>query len=190
MARRAGTTAQTVLRIYGSKQALALLAMEASTDCERAPTPPGDIAAAVKALYDDYDVIGDQVIRYLAEEPRRPALGVRVEAGRRAHRRWVAAAFAPQLAARSGRARNELLHALILATDVYAWKILVRDLRLGRRGAERITKVMLSSLLDGGDHGKDPVGLLGWRRKPDAEPGRRPRAARATIGSSSPDAPR
>ena len=51
-ASRAGTTVQTVLRIYGSKEALSVLAMEASDERLRPVTPPGDIAAAVRVLYE------------------------------------------------------------------------------------------------------------------------------------------
>lgn len=166
VARRAGVTVQTVLRVYGSKEALATLALEASESRERAPSPPGDVAAAVRVLYDDYQAIGEQVIRHLAEEPRRPALMSKLEAGRIAHRSWVEAAFAPQLAARRGVARQRLLHALIVVTDVYVWKLLTRDLRLGRHAAEELVRDMIAAIFEGGSDGKVPVGLLGRRRQP------------------------
>jgi AcrR family transcriptional regulator len=150
VARRAETTVQTVLRIYGSKQALALLSVEAAIGRGRASSRPGDIAAAVRVVFDDYAEIGDQVIGYLAAEPLQPALTPQIQVGRDSHRRWVETVFAPQLAARRGGARDRLLHGLIAATDVYTWKLLVRDHRLGRDRAEAVVKAMIEALIEGG----------------------------------------
>jgi AcrR family transcriptional regulator len=177
VARRAGTTVQTVLRLYGSKEALAVLAMEASAARERRATPPGDVAAAVGALYDDYEAIGDQVIQCLAEEPRHPGFPS-MELGRQAHRRWNEAVFGPYLAARDGAARARLLHALIAATDVYVWKLLRRDLGLARAAAEAVVREMIHGLAQGGGDGTVSVGLLGRGREPPAESGDRTRAER------------
>ncbi|MDE2227988.1 MAG: TetR/AcrR family transcriptional regulator [Alphaproteobacteria bacterium] len=146
VARRAGVTVQTVLRIYGSKDALYLLMMDGAANRQRRDSPPGDVPAAVAALYDDYETIGDQVIQYLADELRNPTLAPKVELGRQAHRQWVETVFAPQLRARTGRARQDLRHALIVATDVYAWKLLRRDLKLDRRDIERVITQMISAL--------------------------------------------
>lgn len=179
VARRSGTTVQTVLRIYGSKEALSVLAMDASRQRLRPASPPGDVAAAIRVLYDDYEDIGDQVIRYLADEPRHPALAPKVELGRQAHRTWVETAFAQQLHARRGVARERLLHALIVATDVYVWKLLCRDLGLDRRAAERLVQDIINGVVQGGGNGEISVGLLGRRRQSDAKPGHRPRAGTA-----------
>jgi AcrR family transcriptional regulator len=182
VARRAGTTVQTVLRIYGSKQALTALAMDAARDRQRPATPPGDVGAAVAVLYDDYESIGDRVIRYLADEMRHPALAPQVELGREAHRAWICGVFAPQLAVRDGASRDRLLQALIVATDVYTWKLLRRDHGLSRDAAERVVGEMIRALVHGGTaqggrDGEVPVGVLGRRRQPDAESRRRKRAA-------------
>jgi AcrR family transcriptional regulator len=168
VARRAGTTVQTVLRLYGSKEALSALAMEASAARERRATPPGDVAAAVGALFDDYEVIGDQVIQCLAEEPRHPTFPS-MELGRQAHRRWIEAVFAPDLAARDGAASARLLHALIAASDVYVWKLLRRDLGLARPAAEAVVQDMIHGLTRGGGGGTVSVGLLGRGREPATE---------------------
>lgn len=174
VAKRAGTTVQTVLRIYGSREALSVLAIEASADRQRPATPPGDIAAAVRVLYDDYEEIGDRVIRHLADELRYRSLAPRMELGRQGHRQWVESAFAPQLEAREGDARRNLLHTLIAATDVYVWKLLRRDLGLDRAGAERLVADMIRAIVQGGDNGQVSVGLLGRGRQPAAEPRGRP----------------
>src|SRR6202044_687737 len=122
LAQRADTTVQTILRLYGSKETLAVLAMQAAPDRPRPVTPPGEVAAAIRMLYADYAKIGDRVIQYLADEPRHPALAPQLEAGRQAHKSWIKTVFAPQLALQSGRARERLLTAIIAAADVYVWK--------------------------------------------------------------------
>ncbi len=179
VAQRAGTTVQTVLRAYGSKDALELLAMEASAVPRRKACPPGDTAAAVRVLYDDYEAVGDRVVRYLAEELRRPALASRVELGRRAHRAWVRTVFAPELEGRPKRAAQDLLRALVVATDVYVWKLLRRDMHLDRASAERVVRGMIAAIAHGGAHGEVPVGVLGRRRKPAAKPRDRARPSQA-----------
>jgi hypothetical protein len=105
-----------------------------------------------------------------------PALAPKVELGRQAHRKWIETAFAPQLHARQGAARARLLHALIVATDVYTWKLLRRDLRLDRRAAENLVEDMVRAIVQGGGNGEVSVGLLGRRRQPHAEFGDRPGA--------------
>ena len=128
-ARRAGTTVQTILRIHASRDRLLYAALDqlARAGVPLKPTPPGDVAAAVTAIFDLYELIGDMVMQWLADERRRPALKPMIEDGRRDHRDWIAIAFAPQLAARRGKARETLLQALLVATDVYAWQKLRRD---------------------------------------------------------------
>ena len=126
------------------------------------------------ALYDDYEVIGDQVIRLLADEPRVSGMPELLNQGRAGHRRWTETAFAPQLEAKRGAAREQALIGLLLATDVYTWKLLRRDFRLDRPAAERIVIDIIRAITEkGGSHGQSVVGMLGRRRKPDPESGRR-----------------
>lgn len=175
IARRADTTVQTILRIFGAKQTLIALAMQAAPKRQRALPKPGDIAAAIRMLYADYAVIGERVIQYLADEPRYPQLKPQLEVGRQAHRQWLEKAFAPQLASRSGRPRERMLTAIFAVTDVYIWKLLIKDFQLGQSEAERIVIESVTAISRGGDNGEVSLGLLGRRRKPDAESGRRTR---------------
>jgi len=172
VARRAGVTVQTVLRVYGSKEALRHLAIEAAAARGRQRSAPGDIAAAVAVLFDDYDQIGDQVIQLLADEPGQPDFPD-MTIGRREHRRWNEAVFAPFLAPLDGAAREALLLRLIVATDVYVWKLLLRDFHLGRAEAEALVVQMIAANIQGSKHVEDSVGVLGRRRQPAAEPGDR-----------------
>jgi AcrR family transcriptional regulator len=135
VAARAGVTVRTLLRRFGSKEALVDAVAEAADqviDDRRRDVPPGDVAAAVRCAVGDYERYGDAIMRLLAQEERVPAFRGTIERGRRLHYDWVERAFAPQLARRRGPARRRLLTQLIAITDVYTWKLLRRDLRLGR----------------------------------------------------------
>lgn len=153
----AGTTVQTVLRIFKSKDNLVVEALDMLTRKDSPqmagrpggfmPSPPGEVAAAVASIYDAYETIGDLVIRHLSEEERNPALKPTLELGRKNHRIWVKEVFAPQLKACSGgSARDQLFQCLIVATDVYVWKVLRRDQRLSRPMAEAAVRQMIAAL--------------------------------------------
>jgi AcrR family transcriptional regulator len=179
VAARAGTTVQTVLRAFKSKDNLVVEALDRLTRKNSPqmtdrpsgfmPSPPGDVAAAVASIYDVYETIGDLVIRNLSEEGRNPALKPTLELGRDNHRTWVKEVFAPQLKARGGGARNQLFHCLIVATDVYVWKVLRRDQKLSRPGAEAVVFQMIEALTSKeASDGTVPVAELVGRRQPAA----------------------
>lgn len=142
VARGAETTVQTVLRVFGSKDNLIVAALERlMTQGGQMPTTtPGDIAAAVTSIFDLYETIGDLVIQRLADERRVTAFKASVQQGREGHRDWVRRVFAPQLQSEAGSARSQLLNSLIVATDVYTWKRLRRDLGLTRPAAEAVVR--------------------------------------------------
>jgi AcrR family transcriptional regulator len=135
VATMSGVTVQTVLRVFGSKQALILAAIGTFRQSEepRFVGPSGAITAVIARLYDDYEEIGDRVIRMLADEFHIPGFSEMTAIGRQKHREWVTAAFAEQLAAHPARKRTRVLTALIAATDVYVWKLLRRDMQLSRQ---------------------------------------------------------
>ena len=158
VARRAGTTVQTVLRAFKSKDNLVIEALDRLTKkgsphvIDRpggfAPTPPGDVAAAVAAIIDVYETIGDLVISNLSNEQRNPELKPLLDQGRENHCEWVRSVFAPQLKSRNGNARTQLFNCLVVATDVYTWKILRRDLGLTRPGAEAVVRNMVTAVTE------------------------------------------
>ncbi len=172
VAARAGTTVQTVLRMFGSKDDLILAALDemASGGVPLRPTPPGDVAAAVAVIIDLSETLGDLLIQRLNDEQRRPALKPGLDLGRENHRDWVKVAFAPQLAQRRGSARTRLHNALIAATDVYVWKVLRRDRALTRPAAEAVVREMVVSLVTWEEKadGSDSVAELVGRREPAA----------------------
>jgi AcrR family transcriptional regulator len=171
VARRADTTVQTILRIFGSKDALIYAGLEdmAAGGVFLPPTPTGDIKAAVAAFFDIYENVGDLVMARLDEERRRPALKATLDQGRDNHRDGVKTVFAPQLAHAHGAARAQLLAALIVITDVYVWKILRRDMALPRAAAETIVRKMVAGVIaEEKTDGTDTVAELVRRREPAA----------------------
>jgi AcrR family transcriptional regulator len=175
VAARAGTTVQTILRAFKSKDNLIIEALDRFTKegsefvADRpggyAPAPPGDVPKVVAAIFDVYEMIGDLVIRNLSNEERNLALRPMLEQGRGNHRAWVKASFAPQLRQCSGNARTQLFNALVVATDVYTWKILRRDQGLTRPGAEAVVQQMITAIVRENSNGALPVAELVRRRQ-------------------------
>ena len=130
VAEEAQVSVQTVLRHFGSRDGLLEAALQWATDDveQERRVEPGDVTAAVRAVVDHYELRGDGVLLLLAQEGSE-ALAARVTThGRAVHRRWVTDTFGPLLA--RGVGREEALDLLVVATDVYTWKLLRRDRRL------------------------------------------------------------
>jgi AcrR family transcriptional regulator len=142
IARRAGTTKQTILRRFGTKADLLAAATERAVSrfrAERDGVARGDVAGAVKTVVGHYERVGDGVLRMLAEEQREPALRERADAGRELHAAWCERVFAPANARR---------HAQVIAvTDVYAWKLLRRDRRLSRKETELAMRELIEGVI-------------------------------------------
>ena len=120
IAKEAGVSGQTVLNHFGDKEGVFTAAAERfniEVRSVRWNATPGDVDSVIAALIEDYEVTGDGVIRALASEERVPSLRPLLKQGRAGHRQWVEDMFP----------RPDLVLELILATDVYAWKLLRRD---------------------------------------------------------------
>jgi AcrR family transcriptional regulator len=144
----AGVTVQTLHSRVGTKDELFVAAWVwtvAPEGARRDSAPVGDVQKAVRILYDSYDLQGDAVLRLLAEEDRIPAVRQMTDAGRAWHRGWVERTFAPQLAGTTGAARERRLISLVVATDLLVWKLLRREMGLGRATAERIVIEMVTA---------------------------------------------
>jgi AcrR family transcriptional regulator len=144
----AEVTVQTIHARFGTKDELFVAtwaSVFAPEGARRDRAPVGDIRTAVHVLYDSYELEGDAVLRLMAQEDRMPAVRTMTDAGRGWHRGWVERTFAPLLTGLSGAARERRLVALIVATDLLVWKLLRRDMGLGRPTAERIVIDMITA---------------------------------------------
>jgi AcrR family transcriptional regulator len=171
IARRAGTTAQTVLRAFESKENLLIAALDRSAKGGEMlrQTPPGDVEAAVGAIFDIYETMGDLLMQRLADERRRPAMKPALDAGRASHRRWVEQVFAPLVARRGKASRAEMLDALTVATDVYVWQKLRRDMGLSRDAGEAVVRrIIFGAAMKEETNGEDSLAQLVRRREPAA----------------------
>jgi AcrR family transcriptional regulator len=171
VAHRAGVAVQTVLRAFESKENLLLAALHlyAESGVPLKPTPTGDVHAAVGAIYDLYETMGDLLMQRLADERRRPAMKPALDAGRANHRAWVEDIFAPLVKGRDRRVRAEMLDAFTAATDVYIWQKLRRDMGLGRAAAEAVVRRMILGETNRElNDGEDSLAQLVRRREPAA----------------------
>ena len=146
VASEAGVSVQTVHSTFGQKEELFVAAWKWMTRTDRrAKAPVGDVKQAVRLLYDAYESDGDAVMRLLAQEDRIPAVREMTDDGRLYQREWVARTFAPLLADMPAAARRRRHAALIVALDLYTWKLLRRDMGLPRATAERIVIEMIAA---------------------------------------------
>lgn len=162
VAAKAGVAVPTVVRRFGGKDGLLAAAVPvlSAQIAEQRGGATQDPAASIDRLIADYERTGDAVIRLLALAPRYPAVGQFTEFGRRRHRQWVATAFAESLATLRGAHFERALDALVVATDVYTWKLLRRDLQ---RSLEDCAKT-IKGLVVAATHAFTPRDLKGNRR--------------------------
>ena len=141
IAKRAGVSGQTVINHFGGKEPLAAAAhqrvSEQITSLRYSPEP-GDVPALLDALVEDYETTGDSIVRLLALEEKVPSLQPLLATGREGHRRWLEEMFGAP----------ELLPELIVATDVYAWKLLRRDQGLSREETVAAMLRIVQALLE------------------------------------------
>ena len=139
VAERAGVTVQTVIRRFQSKERLFAAVAEWRATLirgERDAAQAGDPAGAIRNLVENYEEWGDEYLHFLAQEQRSPEIRAVTESGRQYHQAWVRRVFTPLLRDLPAREADRRVAQLIVVTDVYAWKVLRRDLRLGRDDVE------------------------------------------------------
>ena len=139
VAEGAGVSVQTVLRRFGSKDRLFADAMESATAnvADERRTPPGDVGAAVRTVVDHYEQRGRASLLLLAQEAHDEVARKATDLGKAMHRTWVRDAFAP------ATDDEAVLDLLVVATDVYAWKLL----RLDRGHSRALTERRLHDLV-------------------------------------------
>ena len=129
IARHASVSVQTILRQFGSRDAL-FDATESFAEREvlaERETVPGDIGHALETIVNHYERRGDGVLLLLGQESWEPRAATITASGRLLHREWVERAFGPLLPGEEDKERESLVDLLVVATDVFTWKLLRRD---------------------------------------------------------------
>jgi AcrR family transcriptional regulator len=145
VAERAGTSVQTVLRLFGSKASLVASLLQASrAQISRRVPVSEDIVAAIRARYGEYEMSSDVGGGQLANDPTRAK---QLEAGRQSHREWVEKIFAGQIGAQASMADQARFFGFIVATDISVWTLLRSDFGLYRRAAEAVVIGIVTALM-------------------------------------------
>jgi AcrR family transcriptional regulator len=150
VAARSSVSAQTVLRRFGSKEGLLAAVAEwrsARIRAERDTTEVGDMTGAIANLVEDYERWGDEVLHFLTQEDRIPAIREVTQRGRVYHFAWVRRIFAPRLRHLAPEQHERRVVQLIAATDLYTWKVLRRDIGLSRVEAETAIRDLADRIL-------------------------------------------
>jgi|SRR5581483_2397004 len=149
VAAEADVSLPTLHNNFGTKDVLFAAAWSSRMGVEgarREGAATGDARASLRVLYDSYEQEGDAVLRMLAQEERIPAVKEQADSGRAWHRAWVGRTFEQALGPLGGAARERRLTELVVATDLLVWKLLRREMGLGRRAAEGIVLEMIAAL--------------------------------------------
>ena len=149
VASRAGVSVKTVLRHFGNRDgldaAIEQFAIEEIGQDRAAPV--GDAAAAVHAIFNHYERRGDGVLKMLGQELFDNSFRENMAFGRRMHREQIEEVFSPQLTRRPAADHEALIDLLVVATDVYTWKLLRRDRGLDQLTAEARVRQLIAGIL-------------------------------------------
>lgn len=145
----AGVTVQTVIRKFGNKSRLLEVAHRhmGESVAVRRQVIPGDVSSAIDALTRDYEEAAPLILRLLDQEQMHPVLKPTLDAGRRGHREWLANTFAQKLDALPPGRRQVTLDALVVAADIYVWKLVRLDMGRPVAAFKQIVKLMMLAAL-------------------------------------------
>jgi AcrR family transcriptional regulator len=149
IARDAGVSHQTLLNHFGTKEGLYLASVEvfAGRIAElRSTAVAGDPDSVVGALMAQYEQFGDGNVRAAVLDERSPTVAATMRMARGYHQGWLTDMFGERLPP-AGAARREALAELHVATDVFTWKLLRRDLGLSRRATKKTMTRLVNAVL-------------------------------------------
>lgn len=150
VARQANVTVQTLLRHFGTRDALVNLAIseiDLGIQMRKVPPQQGNLQTITSAVTEFYEVYGLYLLRAIALEDRFPQLNLLLTRSRRMHREWVQHSFDVYLRALSPQNRQQLEDQLYSLTEVYFWRVYRIDLGKSREILENTWVRMLRSLL-------------------------------------------
>jgi len=147
VAKRARVSLPTVLRHFGSKDALLVevARTRSAREWRARSVEPGDVRGAARMLATRYEELMPVWWRYLVLEDRLPAVARAIDEARRGHTGWLAETFAPHLP--TGRGTKQAVAALVAATEIYVWRTWRTHLGLTAAEAERTLGDMLEALV-------------------------------------------
>ena len=111
---------------------------------EERPTPVGDPSAAVGVVVEHYERRGGTALLMLAQEDHDPVAENATAGGKAMHRDWVSQTFAP------ATDDDAVLDLLVVATDVYTWKLMRKDRGHSRAVTEQRMHDLVRAVLDAG----------------------------------------
>ncbi|HYV66182.1 MAG TPA: helix-turn-helix domain-containing protein [Myxococcales bacterium] len=151
VARRAGVSLPTVLRKFGSKDALFVACVRAFSERELVArtVSAGDVRGVARVLARQYEKLLPVWKRGLDVEGRIPAVADGMAQAREGHLAWLSEAFTPFLSRRPGKLRARQLAALFGATEIYLWWTWRTHLHLAPGEAEKTMFEVLDSLVRG-----------------------------------------
>ncbi len=144
-----GVTVQTVIRRFGSKEALFETLVEREAPrvlASRTVADDAGLPAAIEALLSHYEQDGEMILNFISQEHLFEPVRAVVEQGRRVHQEWVERHCRELLTGSDGARRRRLLYAAIVATDLSTWKLLRRDLSLEPSEVAAVMNELLNAL--------------------------------------------
>jgi AcrR family transcriptional regulator len=131
VAEKSGVTVRTILRKFGSKEGLIKTSIENNGDRftqNRMQVIPGDLPGILDALLEEYERMGDAMIRTLTVEFQFPSTAELLIKARLIHREWCEMVFRPFLPERLSDTYETILSSFIASTEFYLWKLMRKDL--------------------------------------------------------------
>ncbi|MDT8322902.1 MAG: TetR family transcriptional regulator [Bacteroidota bacterium] len=148
IAEEAATTVQTVLRHMESRDGCFTAVVQVVTTrvaTQRGRSAYCSVEDAIADLTDHYEAEGPLILNLLAQEQSGDAFVTDLmKRGRRFHRDWVRRCITgkPDVQTQSD------IDALVLATDIYAWKLLRLDLGRSRTKVREVMSRIVKGVLD------------------------------------------
>jgi AcrR family transcriptional regulator len=159
VAESAGVSLPTVLRKFGTKDALFLECARAfgEREWQVRETPAGDVRGAARTLAQRYEQMMPFWKRYLDLEGRFPSVARVIANARQGHLAWLSTVFAPFLARQPGPIRTRQLATLFGATEIYLWWSWRTHLGLSASESEQVLVELLETLVERWrpNHGKE-----------------------------------
>lgn len=129
VAEASGVSVQTVIRHFGGRDGLlegVAVRLGTRVTDQRGKVVPGDLEGAIDNVLEHYEAEGTLMLRIVSEEAQSSFAADRATEGRDYHRGWVLRTFEPLLAP-DENVRERQLDALLVATDLFTWRLLRLD---------------------------------------------------------------